>query len=108
VKVIPKKSQAKTTDANRSEPGIDLEQEIRCRAYELYEWRGREDGHEVEDWLQAEAELMRERNTPLTATAVKRKRKPPVASTGETKAKQVRKSKLSAQNKTLEETRNGN
>jgi hypothetical protein len=30
---------------------------IRQRAYELYEARGRENGHEVEDWLQAEAEV---------------------------------------------------
>jgi hypothetical protein len=28
------------------------------RAYELYEQRGRQDGHAVEDWLAAEAELM--------------------------------------------------
>jgi hypothetical protein len=32
-------------------------EQIRCRAYELYEERGREDGHEVEDWLHAEAEV---------------------------------------------------
>ena len=30
---------------------------IRIRAYELYEERGREDGHEVEDWLRAESEV---------------------------------------------------
>jgi DUF2934 family protein len=30
---------------------------IRCRAYELYEERGREDGHDLEDWLRAEVEL---------------------------------------------------
>ena len=33
------------------------EQLIRCRAYELYEDRGREDSHDVEDWLRAEAEI---------------------------------------------------
>ena len=27
------------------------------RAHELYEARGREDGHDLEDWLQAEAEI---------------------------------------------------
>jgi hypothetical protein len=32
-------------------------EKIRQRAYELYEARGREDGHEVEDWVQAEAEV---------------------------------------------------
>ena len=38
----------------------DLSQEqverIRQRAYELYEARGRVEGHDVDDWLQAEAE----------------------------------------------------
>ena len=32
--------------------------EIRARAYELFEQRGGEPGHHVEDWLQAEAELL--------------------------------------------------
>jgi hypothetical protein len=31
-------------------------EEIRCRAYQLYEERGREDGHDLEDWLRAEDE----------------------------------------------------
>jgi hypothetical protein len=31
--------------------------EIARRAYQLYLARGREDGHDVEDWLQAEREL---------------------------------------------------
>jgi hypothetical protein len=35
----------------------DREEQIRRRAYELYELRGREDGHDVEDWLAAEAEI---------------------------------------------------
>lgn len=30
---------------------------IRQRAYELYVARGQEDGHQLEDWLQAEAEI---------------------------------------------------
>ncbi len=33
------------------------EERIRTRAYELYESRGREDGHHEEDWLRAEAEI---------------------------------------------------
>ena len=39
----------------------DLEVEIRRRAYELYEQRGREDGHDAEDWLRAEQEVTRNR-----------------------------------------------
>ena len=41
-----------------SEPqDIELEDEIRLRAQELYEARGREDGHELDDWLRAEEEI---------------------------------------------------
>ena len=35
----------------------ELENQIRQRAYELYEARGREDGHDLEDWLRAEEEI---------------------------------------------------
>jgi Protein of unknown function (DUF2934) len=35
----------------------NLEEDIRRRAYELYEERGREDGHDLDDWLRAEAEI---------------------------------------------------
>ena len=31
---------------------------IRQRAYELYEQRGFEHGHDMDDWLQAEAQVM--------------------------------------------------
>ena len=33
------------------------EQEIRNRAYEIYQQRGEQSGDEVDDWLQAEREL---------------------------------------------------
>ncbi len=46
----------KSPTAVTSDPQ-DLEHQIRLRAYELYEARGREDGHEVEDWLRAEEEI---------------------------------------------------
>ena len=36
---------------------IPIEQQIQKRAYELYEQRGRTDGHELDDWLQAECEI---------------------------------------------------
>lgn len=35
----------------------ELQDQIRRRAYELYEQRGSNDGHEVSDWLQAESEV---------------------------------------------------
>jgi hypothetical protein len=46
--VAPQKKPAKT---------IPLEEQIRQRAHELYLQRGCEDGKDVEDWLQAEAEI---------------------------------------------------
>jgi len=36
---------------------IPMEQQIQRRAYELYEQRGRNDGHDLDDWLQAEYEI---------------------------------------------------
>ncbi len=35
----------------------DLAQDIRQRAYQLYEERGRGDGQELNDWLRAEKEI---------------------------------------------------
>ncbi len=37
--------------------GVDLEERIRQRAYEIYEARGRQDGHAQDDWLLAEEEI---------------------------------------------------
>lgn len=34
-----------------------IEEQIRKRAYELFEARGREEGRELEDWLRAEQEI---------------------------------------------------
>jgi hypothetical protein len=45
---------------------IPIEQQIQQRAYELYEQRGRTDGHDWDDWLQAECEI---RGTHANATA---------------------------------------
>ncbi len=52
---IEKRSEPLTTSTQPTE----LEDEIRRRAYELYETRGRENGHELEDWLQAKEEITR-------------------------------------------------
>jgi len=43
-----------------------LEEQIRRRVHALYEARGRENGHELDDWLQAEAEIL---GTKRKATA---------------------------------------
>ncbi|MGA8313482.1 MAG: DUF2934 domain-containing protein [Terriglobales bacterium] len=50
----PKKPPATAT----SEPQeLELEHQIRLRAYELYEERGRENGHEQEDWYRAKEDI---------------------------------------------------
>lgn len=49
----------KTLHANAPrESHPSLEEEIRHRAFELYEQRGREDGHDLDDWFRAEAETV--------------------------------------------------
>jgi len=45
-----------TRETAKSTP--DLQGQIRRRAYELYEQRGREDGFALDDWLQAEGEIL--------------------------------------------------
>jgi len=42
---------------NRVDSRVDSYEEISARAYELYVARGREEGHDLEDWLQAETEI---------------------------------------------------
>ena len=39
----------------------DIEERIRRRAYEIYEHRGRIDGLDFDDWLQAETEIIGQR-----------------------------------------------
>ena len=46
----------KMSTSNPPEPM--LEHAIRQRAYELYVQRGMAPGHDVDDWLKAEAELV--------------------------------------------------
>ncbi|PYX57692.1 MAG: hypothetical protein DMG73_12445 [Acidobacteria bacterium] len=47
-----------TADVKKHVVPINLEDEIRRRAYELYEQRGCQSGHEHEDWLIAEREIL--------------------------------------------------
>jgi len=51
----------KIEDEADNTASVDLTEErlakLRQRAHELYEARGREEGHDLEDWLQAEAEV---------------------------------------------------
>jgi len=40
---------------------------IRRRAFELYEQRGREEGHDLDDWLQAESEFVQQKAKAASA-----------------------------------------
>jgi hypothetical protein len=60
----PKKPPATVT----SEPQeLELEDQIRLHAYELYEARGQEDGHELEDWLRAQEEVTQKKARTIAA-----------------------------------------
>ena len=50
-----------------TESSIDLQEQIRLRAYELYEQRGREDGRDLGDWLQAESEVTQQKAKVVAA-----------------------------------------
>ena len=50
----------------RRSPPADLQEQIRSRAYELYEQRNRTEGRDLDDWLQAEAELTGTKNSATT------------------------------------------
>jgi hypothetical protein len=52
-----KRTEQEQANKPRKAP-IDLQEEVRRRAYQLYEQRGMLDGFELEDWLQAEGEVL--------------------------------------------------
>jgi hypothetical protein len=58
-------ARAKTRESEESSPDLPSAEQldqIRRRAYELYEARGGEEGHDLEDWNQAEAEILGNRS----------------------------------------------
>ena len=52
-----------------SEISEELQKQVARIAFQLYEARGREDGHDLEDWLRAEAVLRREAILPKASIA---------------------------------------
>lgn len=45
---------------------LSLEEQVRRRAYELYVERGNQSGSELDDWLQAEEEILRRHEEAFT------------------------------------------
>jgi len=58
-------------------------EQIAARAYQLYLERGRTDGHDLDDWMQAEYELMQ---LPVRKLA---ELEPPQAPRGKTKSRSI-------------------
>ena len=46
---------------------LSLEEQIQRRAYELYVERGNQSGSEIDDWLQAEEEILESQEQELAA-----------------------------------------
>jgi outer membrane protein TolC len=46
---------------------LSLEEQIQRRAYELYVQRGNQSGSELNDWLQAEEEILQSQEQALAA-----------------------------------------
>jgi len=59
---VPKETSTRLT---KSQP--DIQEQIRLRAYTLYEQRGR-DGFELDNWLQAESEVTQRKTKTTLAT----------------------------------------
>ncbi len=45
----------------------ELQEQVRRRAHEVYEQRGREEGHGLDDWLRAEAEVTHQQTKIVAA-----------------------------------------
>jgi len=54
-------AKARTISESAQTTTEQFQAQVRLRAYELYERRERQDGHELDDWLQAEAELVQKK-----------------------------------------------
>ncbi len=55
---MAKKSKSREARSWKHDLSNDIEARISKRAHELYEQRGRIDGFALDDWLQAEAEIL--------------------------------------------------
>lgn len=49
---------AKTQTRKETTSTVDIDERIRQRAFELFQLRGCQDGHDFDDWMQTEAEVM--------------------------------------------------
>lgn len=67
MKTTPKAPMPIRPSTQSNESSNDIQEHIRLRAYELYEQRGREDGRDLDDWLQAESEVTQQKAKVVAA-----------------------------------------
>ena len=65
--VAPTSQISLVPEVRKNSASVDIEAEIRRRAYELYQERGGTPGHEDEDWLVAEREILARYNQQQSA-----------------------------------------
>jgi hypothetical protein len=63
--LFPEEEATVMSDANKVTP---TKEEIRSRAYSIYEARGRRHGQDVDDWITAERELAQQSNRSAQKT----------------------------------------
>jgi len=64
---MPDNNPANLSIVNPEQGSLELtEVLVQIRAYQFYEERGREHGHDVDDWLRAESEIFGKKNVPAT------------------------------------------
>jgi Protein of unknown function (DUF2934) len=67
MKPAPATSTRLTTTNQTTGSASDLQEQVRRRAYELYEERGKVNGHDLADWLQAESEVRQQKSKAMAA-----------------------------------------
>jgi hypothetical protein len=55
------------TETRATESLVDIQEQVRRRTFELYEQLGRDGGHDLDDCLQAESELVQQRTKVVAA-----------------------------------------
>jgi hypothetical protein len=69
------KSKSREPLSHKPRSTNDIEEKIRTRAYQLHEERGRIDGHGLDDWLQAEAEVLGAKKQGSKSKKIQRREK---------------------------------
>ena len=62
---------AKAQPKRETTPIVDIDERVRQRAFELFQLRGFQDGHDFDDWMQAEAEILGKPQKLATLRVVK-------------------------------------